>query len=185
MYLYFNYRSTNEIRELNRNQLEDIQIRLSNSKHAEDLLNNEILRLKNENVNLRNANDSLTHANENFILEKNRADALDTHNKQIQQQLDTLVVKEVLICSFKSSHSCLSISTIWKLQKDVMKELEMQRLSLKAYYQAQLEQVVGDKLKEFQQQLDSVEEKLKSEARKNERSIAERAIKQIELINQK
>lgn len=61
----------------------------------------------------------------------------------------------------------------------------MQRLSLKAYYQAQLEQVVGDKLKEFQKQMDDVEEALKSEARKNERLIAERAVKQIELINQK
>lgn len=61
----------------------------------------------------------------------------------------------------------------------------MQRLSLKAYYQAQLEQVVGEKLNEYQKQLDAVEETLKTEARKNERLIAERAIKQIDLINQK
>lgn len=61
----------------------------------------------------------------------------------------------------------------------------MQRISLKAYYQAQLEEVVGEKLKEFQKQLDSVEETLKAEAKRNERLIAERAIKQIELLNQK
>lgn len=61
----------------------------------------------------------------------------------------------------------------------------MQRLSLKSYYQTQLEQVVGDKLKEFQKQMDTVEGSLKADARKNERLIAERAIKQIELINQK
>lgn len=67
----------------------------------------------------------------------------------------------------------------------MVKELEMQRLSLKSYYQTQLEQVVGDKLKEFQKQMDVVEAALKADARKNERLIAERAIKQIELINQK
>lgn len=67
----------------------------------------------------------------------------------------------------------------------MVKELEMQRLSLKAYYQSQLEQVVSEKVAEFQKQLDSVEGTLKAEARKNERLIAERAIKQIELISQK
>lgn len=66
-----------------------------------------------------------------------------------------------------------------------MKELETQRISIKSYYQKQLEQVVAVKVAEFQQQLDNVEDTLRSEAKCRERLIAERAIKQMELINQK
>lgn len=66
-----------------------------------------------------------------------------------------------------------------------MKEMDSQRLSLKKFYQNQLEMVVSAKLIEYQKQLDSVEDTLRKEAKQNERTIAERAIKQIELINQK
>lgn len=56
---------------------------------------------------------------------------------------------------------------------------------MKAHYQQQLEHVVAQKLKEFQEQLDKTEESLKTEARERERLIAERAVKQLELINEK
>lgn len=61
----------------------------------------------------------------------------------------------------------------------------MQQKTLKFHYQQQLENVVAQKLKEFQGQLDKTEETLKSEARDRERLIAERAVKQLELINEK
>lgn len=70
-------------------------------------------------------------------------------------------------------------------QKTLRKEVDNQRISLKAYYQDQLEQVVAKKLNEFQKQLDTVEETLKIESKQRERLIAERAMKQMELINQK
>lgn len=41
------------------------------------------------------------------------------------------------------------------------------------------------KVVEYQKQLDSVEESIRKETKQNERIIADRAIKQIELINQK
>lgn len=63
--------------------------------------------------------------------------------------------------------------------------MESQRIALKAYYQNQLEQVISEKLKEFQQQIDLVEEQLTANAKQRELLIAERAIKQIGLINQK
>lgn len=61
----------------------------------------------------------------------------------------------------------------------------MQQKTLKSHYQQQLENVVAQKLKEFQEQLDKTEETLKAEARDRERLIAERAVKQLELINEK
>lgn len=79
----------------------------------------------------------------------------------------------------------LTFPRLNELQKDMVKELEVQRISLKAYYQSQLEQVVSVKVAEFQKQLDTVEETVKAEARRNERMLAEKAIKQIELISQK
>lgn len=71
------------------------------------------------------------------------------------------------------------------MQSTLKKKLELQQKSLKAHYQQQLEHVVSQKLKEFQEQLDKTEETLRSEARERERLIAERAVKQLELINEK
>lgn len=56
---------------------------------------------------------------------------------------------------------------------------------MKNFYQAQLDEKVNEKLKEFQRQLDSTEETIRKEFKQSERTIAERAIKQIELISQK
>lgn len=77
------------MRELNRKQLDELQVRLSNSKHTEDLLNNEILQLKNEIINIQNKADEI------LLKEKNRGDDLDSENKAIQQKLDLVIEKEV------------------------------------------------------------------------------------------
>lgn len=66
-----------------------------------------------------------------------------------------------------------------------MKELENQRHSLKTFYQNQLDEAVGQKLTEFQEQMDMVEANMRKEGKQRERLIAERAIRQMELINQK
>lgn len=58
-------------------------------------------------------------------------------------------------------------------------------MSLKSFYQNQIEEVVQQKVKEFQKQLDLVEDSFKVESKQRERLIAERAIKQMELFNQK
>lgn len=70
-------------------------------------------------------------------------------------------------------------------EMSMTKELEGQRNYLKSYYQNQLDAVVNKKRDEYQRQLDNIEESVRREAKKTEKNIAERAIKQIELINQK
>lgn len=67
----------------------------------------------------------------------------------------------------------------------MLKELESQKVTLKSFYQNQIEEVVQQKVKEFQKQLDLVEDAFKVESKQRERLIAERAIKQMELFNQK
>lgn len=63
--------------------------------------------------------------------------------------------------------------------------METQKTALKTFYQSQLDELVRAKVDEYQKQLDSVEDMLRKEAKQIERTIAERAVKQIELINQK
>lgn len=64
-------------------------------------------------------------------------------------------------------------------------EQESLRGSLKHYYQKQLNDVVNEKLGEFQKQMDDLEVQFKMEYLRRERQIAERAIQQMELIYKK
>lgn len=64
-------------------------------------------------------------------------------------------------------------------------EQETLRASLKHYYQKQLNDVVNEKLREFQQQMDELETHFKMDYLRRERQIAERAIQQMELIYKK
>lgn len=81
------FRSTNEVREIHRKQMDDIETRLSNAKHNEQILNNELGQIKNQ-----------------FILEQNdwqkdkcRADALEKQLNEIQQMINH---KEVVFFYF-------------------------------------------------------------------------------------
>lgn len=63
--------------------------------------------------------------------------------------------------------------------------MESQRAALKVFYQTQLDDLVRAKVEEYQKQFDSMEKSIRRETKQNERIIAERALKQIELLTQK
>lgn len=63
--------------------------------------------------------------------------------------------------------------------------MESQRAALKVFYQTQLDDLVRAKVDEYQKQFDSMEKSIRKETKQNERFIAEKALKQIELITQK
>lgn len=63
--------------------------------------------------------------------------------------------------------------------------MESQRAALKVFYQTQLDDLVRAKVEEYQKQFDSMEKSIRRETKQNERVIAERALKQIELLTQK
>lgn len=63
--------------------------------------------------------------------------------------------------------------------------MELQQKSLKSHYQVQLENVVAQKHREFQEQFERHESEMIAESKDRERLIADRAIKQIELIGEK
>lgn len=64
-------------------------------------------------------------------------------------------------------------------------EQESLRASLKHFYQKQLNDVVREKMKEFQKQMDDLDMQFKMDNLSRERQIAERAIQQMELIYKK
>lgn len=66
-----------------------------------------------------------------------------------------------------------------------LEEMDSQRAALKVFYQTQLDDLVRAKVDEYQKQFDEMEKTIRKETKQNERLIAERAFKQIELITQK
>lgn len=70
-------------------------------------------------------------------------------------------------------------------EKDLLKELDMQRAALKNYYESQLETALEDKVNEFQQQVECYQAELQKESEARERNLTDKAIKQIELIVKK
>ncbi|KAJ6633474.1 Centrobin [Pseudolycoriella hygida] len=163
-------RSGDEVREIHRKQLQDMEIRLSNSKRNEDLLREDNRKLQNdftkavESLKVNDTTESqIDNLRQQLDVERSRAEALEKQKKSMQETIASLAERE----------------------KNLLKELESQKSSLKSFYQNQIEDVVQQKVKEFQKQLDLVEDSFKIESKQRERLIAERAIKQMEIFNQK
>lgn len=78
------------------------------------------------------------------------------------------------------------------LQRNLQNELKKNseqinsvKTELHDFYQAQLERVVRDKLKEFQGQLDAAESALQRELESRERSVAQLAARQLQHVTEK
>lgn len=76
-------RTTNEVREIHRKQLNEAETRLANSKHAENQLSEELSNLKTKYVKLQSANDD----------EKRHVSALQMQVSTLQKALDEKEVK--------------------------------------------------------------------------------------------
>ncbi|KAK3925427.1 Centrobin [Frankliniella fusca] len=69
--------------------------------------------------------------------------------------------------------------------KRTTEQMETMKTELHDFYQAQLERVVRDKLKEFQGQLDAAEATLQRELEAKERSVAQLAARQLQHVTEK
>lgn len=76
-------RTTNEVREIHRKQLNEAETRLANSKHAENQLSEELSNLKTKFVQLQNANDD----------EKRHASALQIQLSTLQRTFNEKEVR--------------------------------------------------------------------------------------------
>lgn len=174
-------RKSSENNSLYKKKIEELEILLHSSKKSEEYSTNELNKMK----------DRLVKAEHQATKSSNRCEELETQMetlKNYKEQAQELMQKhknraDNLEEQKKSLHE--KVVSLTEKESVLQKKLESQRQGLKLHYQQQLEIVVAQKLKEFQGQLDKVEETLKQEGRDRERLIAERAMKQMELINEK
>uniref|UniRef100_A0A182MVD0 Uncharacterized protein n=1 Tax=Anopheles culicifacies TaxID=139723 RepID=A0A182MVD0_9DIPT len=173
-----------DVNDVHRQQMEDLQIRLANSRDNERHLRDQLGKQRKTNEQLSEELQSEkqkvadgVRIRADFCALKTKTDTLSKRFAEISRENDSL--------QEQTKHMKEQITIHQEESKKLLKELEIQRLSLKKYYQSQLEDVVSDKLKEFQKQLATVEEELKEESKKRERNLTERAKRQIELIDQK
>ncbi|KAL1374597.1 hypothetical protein pipiens_004860 [Culex pipiens pipiens] len=164
--------ASRDVTDVHKNQLKDLEIRLGNSRESERGLKEQLGKVRKSYEQLR----------DEFEVERKKVEEgnkLRADFASLKVKTDNLSRKFAEISgqneSFKKQIEDLKaqIATHMEEKKNLLKELDVQRLSLKKYYQAQLEDVVGDKLKEFQHQLLTVEDQLKSDAKKKERLLAE------------
>ncbi|XP_058130193.1 rho-associated protein kinase 1 [Anopheles ziemanni] len=173
-----------DVNEVHKRQLEDLQIRLANSRDNERQLREQLGKLRKANdqlgADLESERKKLADGvrlRADFCALKTKTDSLGKRFTEVTRENESL--RE------QTKHMKEQILVHQEESKKLLKELEIQRVSLKKYYQSQLEDVVSDKLKEFQKQLTTVEAELKDESQKKERSLTDRAKRQIELIDHK
>lgn len=178
--------TSTEMREISKKQIQDLEVRLGNSMKMEKDLEKEIEELK---VTCKSEKES-------FIKEKNARSQLnrelDTLKSQLRQTKDDKLKlherhekeKQNVEIKQKKIFSNMMDEFADKERK-LLKELDMQRMALKNYYQAQLETALEEKVAEFQEQLENFQDDIKLEADKRERTLNERVISQMEKIVRK
>ncbi|XP_059610286.1 centrobin [Phlebotomus argentipes] len=125
-------KANEDVKEITRKQMEDLQVRLSNSLKVEQLLNDDLVKAKT--------------ATEEEKLKL----------KDMEREIQEARAKTEMVLREKSS-----LQTAFDLLNEKLKstseDTQAQQSYLKSYYQSQLNSVVGEKVKEFQQQLDAAE----------------------------
>lgn len=178
--------TSSEIREISKKQINDLEIRFSNSQLNVKELQDEIERLKVE----------CKSEKENFIKEKHTRSLLDREVNSLKSQLKQAKDEKTRLLEKHEKEKQNATSKQKKVfsnmmeefsekERKLIKELDMQRMSLKNYYQAQLESALEAKVTEFQEKLEKFQEEIKEEADSRERHYTERAINQMELIVKK
>lgn len=173
--------TTGEMEELYKHKIEDLENQLShcqnNLRYCEEDLKSTRERLGSVQTEadkvmeeqlkcdkvIHNLERLHSTSSTELLTEKKRISQLEKQNQEINEKLVNMMRKE----------------------KHLQQELEQQKHTLKSHYQQQLENVVKDKLVQFQEELDKTEATLKTEHKQREHLIAERAIKQITLISDK
>lgn len=178
--------TSTEMREIAKKQIQDLEVRLSNSGKIEKDLEKEIEELK---VNCK-------AEKENFVKEKHARSLLDRELNNVKSQLKQAKDEKMKLLerqekekqSLEQKQKKIFSSMMNEFsdkERKLLKEMDMQRTALKNYYQAQLETALEEKVAEFQEQLESFQDGIKHEADKRERNLNDRAIHQMEMIVRK
>lgn len=178
--------TSTEMREISKKQIHDLEVRLSNNAKTENDLQHVIEELK----------ANCKAEKENFIKEKHARSLLDREVCSLKSQVKQLREekmrlqernekdKETIALKQKKIFNSM-MDEFSEKERSLLKELDLQRMALKNYYQTQLETALEEKVSEFQEQLESFQNEIKQEAVRRERHHNERTINQVEMIVRK
>jgi centrobin len=178
--------TSTEMREISKKQIHDLEIRLNNNTKTEIDLQHEIEELK----------ANCKAEKENFVKEKHARSLLDREVCNLKSQVKQLREdkmrlqernekdKQTIALKQKKIFNSM-MDEFAEKERSLLKELDMQRMALKNYYQSQLETALEEKVSEFQDQLESFQNEIKQEAVRRERHHNERTINQVEMIVRK
>lgn len=107
---------------------------------------------------------------EKLAEERSRSAAAEQGKKALQAQVEDLKKRE---------------KALKEEVKAVTERMEKMRVELKEFYQEQVESIVQEKLKEFQEQLAAAEKGLQAEIAVREKTVTEMAVKQVQQIAEK
>lgn len=178
--------TSTEMREISKKQIHDLEVRMSNSAKTEIDLQQEIEELK----------ANCKAEKENFIKEKHARSLLDRDVCNLKAQVKQMREEKMRLHEKHDKDKQIIEQKQKKIfngmmddfadkERNLLKELDLQRMALKNYYQTQLESAIEEKVGEFQEQLDSFQNEIKQEAVKRERHHNERTINQVEMIVRK
>lgn len=178
--------NSTEMREISKKQILDLEVRMSNSLKIEKDLQHKIDDLKSnckaerENfIKEKHTRSRLERevCNLNSQLRQTKEDHLKLHERHDKEKQNTEMKQKKIFSNMMDDFT--------DKERKLLKELDMQRVGLKNYYQAQLETALEEKVEEFQEQLEKFYDEIKVEADKRERILNNRAITQMEMIVRK
>lgn len=178
--------TSTEMRDISKKQLKDLEIRLSNSQLKKQELQEEIDKQRSNFEALRN--DFVKENQSRSLLDK-EVSFLKSQLKQAKDEKTRLDErhekhKQIIEAKQKKIFSNM-IDEFAEKERKLIKDLDMQRMALKNYYEEQLESALERKVAEFQEQLEKFHVQIKHEADKRERNHNERTISQMEMIIRK
>ncbi|GLV44209.1 Centrobin [Carabus blaptoides fortunei] len=138
----------------------ETQKEVTHSKNVFQICQNELTGLSEEHVKLQKR----IKEEQSIILQ------LETQKKTLHHSLD----------SSKKAESTLQLEL-----RNLQEESERNKIELRNFYQQQVEVLVKDKLKEFQDQLEQAEKSLQDELRNKEHVITRSAAKQLQKLTDK
>lgn len=160
--------TSSEMREIAKKQISDLETRLMNSHKIGEEQAKELKELREKCKEIESMRKRITQ------LEDEKLTILENHEKDRKN----LELKQKKIFTNM-------MDDFTEKERNLLKELDMQRAALKNYYQSQLETALEEKVSEFQQQVEQYQAQISRESDNRERIMTDKAIRQIEMIVKK
>jgi len=175
-----------EMSDISKKQIHELETRLSNSSKLEKELHKKVeeltIKCKEEKEKFIREKNERSHLerdvnNLKSLLKQTKEDKVKLIEKHEQDKQNVDIKQKKIFNNMMDEFS--------EKERNLVKELDVQRASIKNYYQTQLESALEEKIKEFQEQLEKYQYEIRIDAEEREKASNERVMNQIEMIIQK